>query len=97
MARHQHLLIRRLRELLASRMTTAGHLALPVTREQRGGCPPGVCSPRCIEARELMRLTESYLPVARTAPRPVKPLPRVVLVVPRKRQPAAQLKLLEVG
>lgn len=81
--RHQHELIRDLGRLLRTRMTTAGHLAqVNLTSEHRGNClpPRDGCSDRCLEAQRLLALTEPFMPRAeRPAPRPVKPLPRVVL------------------
>jgi len=54
-------LIRRLTELLCSRMTSAGHLAQVVTQEHRGNCTHRACTPACIEAGDLLVVADAYL------------------------------------
>lgn len=94
--RHQHELIRRLAMLLRSRMTTAGHLAqVNLTSEHRGNClpPSRGCSPACLEARALIAATAPFMSTERPAPRPLRPLHRVVLKRPPP--PLAQMPLPE--
>lgn len=83
--RHEYLLIRRLATVLRERMTTQGHLAQKVTQEGRGNClpPRDGCHAACVEARELIALTEPFLAPAEKAPR--KPLRLVVLKRPPRR------------
>lgn len=102
--RHEHELIRDLAELLQSRMTSQGHLAQKVVQEGRGNClPPSKgCTDECKEAQRLVAATAPYRARERPAPRPLKPLPRVVLkpvatsARPARKPPApAQMRLLE--
>jgi hypothetical protein len=63
--RHQYLLIRRLAQLLQSRMTGAGHLAQVVTQEHRGNCSAkDGCTPGCLEAQALLLEAEPFMPKA---------------------------------
>lgn len=87
--RHRYELIQRLIFYLDRAMTTAGHLAQVVPWEHRGNCPHDRCTPECIEARELSALVEPFRPKAeRPAPRPLKPLPHIVLKRPVRHAPA---------
>lgn len=78
--RHQHLLIRRLRELLSSRISKRGHLMQVVVQERLGNCDARRgCTSACREATELMALTEPYM-----EKRPLPPVKRLRLVVLRR-------------
>jgi hypothetical protein len=54
-------LIGRLAELLATRITKAGHLAAIVPQEHRGNCPVQGCGPACIEANAVLLLAVEHL------------------------------------
>lgn len=55
-------LIGRLAELLATRMTRAGHLAAIVPQEHRGSCPANKpCTPACQEASAVLLLAVECL------------------------------------
>lgn len=80
--RNQYLLIRRLRALLVTRMSKSGHLLQAVTQESRGNClPPSKgCHGGCIEANELLALTEPYMqPAVRKPVRLPARMPRLQL------------------
>jgi hypothetical protein len=97
--RHQHLLIRRLGTLLRSRMTGQGHLAQVVQNEGRGNClpPRDGCWRGCIEAQDLMRLTEPFMATTKARPAP-KPLRLVVLKRPARREHRAlERRAAQVG
>jgi hypothetical protein len=99
-ARHEYLLIRRLATLLRTRVSKSGHLLQAVHQESRGNClPPSAgCGPACLEAQDLVALTERYMPTAKVERKPVKPRPLVVLKRSARRPRAVQpALLLEVG
>lgn len=55
------ILIADMADLLATRFTKAGHLALITPWEHRGGCPVSGCGPGCLEARSVLRRAVEHL------------------------------------
>jgi hypothetical protein len=56
-------------QIVASRMTKAGHLAQVVTQEHRGNCRHDRCTPACIEAGDFMVAVDEWL-TAHERPQP---------------------------
>lgn len=54
-------LICRLADLLMTRMTKAGHMAMTVPWEHRGGCPITGCQKPCLEMQQAIRDATDHL------------------------------------